>query len=369
MRLTYILRDNGACGYYRISLPLGRLAAKGWTVYAIEKGDTASHIERGMDTDLLVIARPSEPQMLDLIREMQARGTRVVIDYDDDMFHISPLSPHYAEFGTHEVAARLPNGEQVTVWQDGVASFSLAANRQRLDLIKRCVEQADLVTVTTERLADCYRPYTDRVAVLPNCVDLTVWKRLPLQPRAGLRLGWHGGSSHYEDWCLLTQGLPEVMAAYPDLTLVIFGTKFDGTLKAIPADRIEFHRWVPTPAFPYKLAALDLDVAMIPLAETAFNTCKSPIKWVEYAALEVPAVTSHVSPYREIATEKNGVFIEANAPDAWVRGLCLLVEDAMARAAIGYAARQTVEASFDIDRECSRWDEVYRRVLTTTGVA
>ena len=142
----------------------------------------------------------------------------------------------------------------------------------------------------------------------------------------------------------------------------------DLTINRLPKERVEFQPWVPTPALPYKLAILDVDVAMIPLGDTPFNSRKSAIKWIEYAALEVPAVTSLVSPYKEMATEKNGVFIEGNTPTGWSEGIQHLLSRPLDRAAMGYAARKTVEEHCDIDKEIWRWDDAYRGVLATAGV-
>ena len=46
------------------------------------------------------------------------------------------------------------------------------------DQLLPCLE-ADLITTTTEVLARKFRELNPRVEVLPNCLDLNLWKKLP----------------------------------------------------------------------------------------------------------------------------------------------------------------------------------------------
>jgi len=358
--LMVFVRDNGACGEYRVNLPYKMAAFKDrdFKVTKIEKGDGAEKIQEGiMHSDNILIPRLSDNKFVEVMKSLQQEGKRVIVDYDDDMFNISPLSPHYQEFGTEQVKFNL-DGELVDLWEDG-KNINIQSNRETMDTIKKGIESADMVTVTTEILAETYRKYNDNVKVVPNCIDLKIWNKLPLINRSSIRIGWSGGSSHYEDMCLLTSVLPVIMKKYPQVTLVLVGHKFDGMLKGLPKDRIEFHSWVPTPAHPYRQAILDFDIGVIPLLDTEFNRSKSAIKWVECSALKVPCVASHVSPYKEVATENNGIYVE-NEPDAWIKGISMLVEDELLRRRIGNAAYEDVKENFDINTQWKQWVDLYK---------
>jgi len=361
MNIAYFLRDNGACGYYRADLPMKVLGHYNDGVHTakIEKGEPADIILNRMENaDVILMPRLSEPQMIEAMKGLQENGKKIVVDYDDDMFNISPLSPHYEEFGTENVKHRLEDGTVLSLWEDG-KNINLDVNKSRVEAVKEGLRTADIVTVTTDILADAYKEYNDNIAVLPNCINPDIWQKLPFQRRDDIRLGWHGGSSHYEDMCMLTDVLPVIMEKYPNVTLVLMGTKFDGMLKGLPQDRIEFHPWVPTPAFSYKLAILDIDIALIPLEDKPFNRCKSPIKWVEYSALEVPSVTSLVSPYKEVYNGSNGVFVEINDPSGWVQGISTLIDDPVLRAKMGAEAKNSVMRNFDIHEKYRLWGDAY----------
>lgn len=371
MKIVYFDRTSGACDYYRAILPLTTLAkqnpehkvatlTRADVMVAIESDDNTA-ISKLLETDIIVIPRLAGTKFFNLMKSMNPRA-KIILEYDDNLFKVSPLSPHYADHGIEDVTVELPDGKLIDVWKDGV-NIDLAKNKRVQDEIIEVLGRADAVTVTTNILADAYKSFTKNIIPLPNCVDFNKWQRLPLLPHKGLRMGWFGGSSHYEDWCLLSEVLPNVMEQYPHLKLVLMGTKFEGTLKKIPKDRIEFHPWEETPAYPYKAAILDLDFAIIPLRDNEFNRCKSAIKWIEMGALRVPSVTSYVSPYKELATEDNGVWIDSNDPKSWVEGIALMVENEKQRFLIGDSAYQTVLDKFDISKKWVLWESAYKEVL------
>lgn len=363
--------DGGACDYYRAISPLTILsqADSRFKIKRFSKADVLRYgLESGKsglfgiaEADIVLIPRLCDPDMVAKVKELNPKA-KTVLDYDDNLFKVSPLSPHYVDHGTEDVTMVFPDGKKLDVWVDG-KNIDIKTNKANLEQIKTVMGLADLVTVTTEILADAYKPYAKNVQSLPNCVDDSLWKRAPLRQREDVRMGWFGGHSHYEDWTILSPVLPKVMKDNPQLKLVIMGTMFPGTVKDIPADRIEFHPWVPTQAYPYKAAILDLDFSVIPLRDNDFNKCKSNIKWVEMGSLEVPCATSYVSPYAEHAEDGNGVWIEDNDVKGWIDGIHLLANDPKLRSQIGAEARRTVMDKFEIHGQAHRWGDVYKGIL------
>jgi glycosyltransferase involved in cell wall biosynthesis len=352
MKTAYLIRTDGACDYYRAELPLRKMAQNNIDarVEKFKEGDSLNKLGQVFDpADIIMLPRVIEEMFIRLTKEMQKMGKKIVIDHDDNMFNISPFSNHYEDHGTEEVVIEYM-GEKMQLWKDG-ENINIKENRKRMDLCRKALEQADLVTTTTDILANVYREYNDNVTVLPNCLDADLWQKLPLKERTDIRFGWFGGSSHYEDLALIQPALEEVMKKHPQLKLVIMGQFFKGIFKNIPKDRFEFHSWIPTPAYPYKAAILDLDFAVIPLKDTDFNKCKSPIKWVEMGALRVPSVTSYISPY-----------IKDNDINSWIKGISMMAESPEYRKQMGYEAYKTVMDNFNINDKYKLWFDTYRRL-------
>ena len=361
MKVLYFLRDNGGCGWYRCASPLETASANGAIqVCHIEKGDKVEDIGQKLAwAELCVIPRVYDEKFYGVLKTLKEMGKKVVVDWDDNIWKISPLSPHYRDHGTENYSHEY-KGEMLPVWEDG-KSIDLAKNRAGLLRAKEAMGLADMVTTTTNIIADEFRQFNPNVKVLPNCIDLTLWKKLPLQPHKGIRMGWSGGYSHYEDWLIMAQVLPQFMRDNPNVTLVILGHKWDSSLRGIDPSRIDYRGWCPTPAYPYVSAIMDLDFAVIPLVDNEFNRCKSPIKWLEMAALEVPSVSSFCSPYAEMMdlVAENGIFVENNDPSGWLAALETMTARAELRKRMGVAARQTVERHFDVAKNYHLWVEAY----------
>ncbi len=369
MKVSVYVKTDGACDLYRAVQPFYMLFRHtDCTPAIINLWDSEDEKAEKLDSDVVVFPRIVDKGMITTIKTFQEMGKKIVVDYDDDLFNVSPFSPHYGDHGIKEYHMKLPNGELHPMWDDG-RNLNIVRNLKRLDSLKKILAIADMVTVTTEHLAELYRPYSDNVVALPNCVDTDIWRSLPLKETEEIRLFWAGGHSHYEDWFILKDVVPAVMKKYPDVTLVLMGMKWDATLKEIPEDRIEYHEWTPTPAYPYKTAILNPTIGLIPLVDNEFNRCKSAIKWLEWASLGVPCVTSNVSPYKEIATEGNGVFIENNSSRSWHEGICLLIEDKLLRAKVGGEAKRYVENNYDAKKNVNLWYDAYKSLLVKEKVA
>jgi glycosyltransferase involved in cell wall biosynthesis len=370
MNITYLITDKGGCSYYRAMMPLDMLhEQKLAEVMRVEKGDNADRVSTALaEADVVLFPRISAHQkVLSLSEELKKDGKLVVADYDDNIWKVTPLSPHYADYGMVEYQHVIYlEGKKVRldVWKDNVTEgFSIKKNRERLESVKQVLGMVDLVTTTTEILADVLRRYNPNVAVLPNCVDLKRWNPIALKPHDEIRLFWAGSSSHFEDWQILGQVLPAVMDRFPRTKLVLMGVKFSGLLKNLPSDRVEFHLWEDNLSYPYKCAMLAADLCLIPLVDNPFNRCKSAIKWIEQSALGVPSVVSYVSPYAEIYNGENAVMVKDNDPEAWIEAISTMIREPMLRAKIGGEAQRYVQSHYDIRQRAVEWMATYDRHL------
>ena len=374
LKVFGFLKSDGGCDWYRVKQPLVHLSvSKKAQVRLFFKGDdfewfgsqdAADALENALEwSDVILIPRISEPRLIEVIRAFQKKGKKVVTELDDNLFAVSPLTQQYKHFGLEEFSYDL-NGEKIEVWKDG-KNIDLARNRENRKRMLESLEVCDMLLVTTEELKEIYKPYAKNIRVCPNSVNVNLWKKLPLLPHQGIRMGWFGGDTHYRDWLVIAPVLKAFMEQNPDVILVLLGAKFDGTLKGIDPARIEHHNWTDTAAYPYKASILDLDFAIIPLEDNDFNNGKSPIKWLEMAALEVPAVTSYVIPYTKMMdlVPDNGIFVEANSYEGWWEAMNKMAKDERLRKSMGLAARETVEKFYDANKTWEIWLKAFEEVM------
>jgi len=336
-------------------------------VMRIDKGDDLDRMETAFqEADVVCFPRiAANDKMLAIVDQLKQDGKLVTADYDDNVWKVNPLSPHYADYGLVEYqhVMRDEHGKKLRldVWKDGVGNFSIKKNRERLDAVKKSLGMVDLVTTTTDLLADVLRQFNPNVAVLPNCIDFGRWNPLPLKPHDDVRLFWAGGSSHYEDLQVIGSVLPLIMDKFPKVTLVLMGVKFDGLLKHLPQGRVEFHPWEDSLSYPYKCSMLAADLAIIPLADNAFNRCKSPLKWIEQSALGVPSVMSGVSPYQEMYNGENAILVGDNSVNGWLEAISTMIREPMLRAKIGGEAQRYVKARYDIRDRAKDWLKTFEQ--------
>lgn len=376
MKVSGFRTGESACDFYRCVLPMQTAqrygAAKYKEVWA-EKvvGDLVldpDNFYKKMDTDIYLVQRlntiPFLRRIKEYIKEKNAKG-RVIVDFDDNVFKVSPLSNHYADYGTENFQITFPDGTTHDAWKDGV-NIDLKKNRERLDDVKRIVSGADMITVTTPIIAEVFREYNENVRVLPNCVDLNEWQKLPLEKNEKhIKLYWGGGMSHWEDLLMIRGPLKQIFNKYPNAKIVMLGWMPDGFAETFPG-RVEFKEWSNFYAYSYKVASIGIDIALIPLVDNEFNRCKSPIKWIEMSALQIPSVVSYCSPYKEVESLSDkdlAVFIDGNSPDAWVEGISMLIDNPDLRQKIGEEAKMVVEKHFDINTQYPQWVNAYSEAL------
>lgn len=362
------VKSKSGCDWYRCEQPLLKIAEnKAAHVRFFNKGDdigwfgtdeAAQKIEGMFEwADVIFIPRLIEGRLITVMNNFRKMGKKIVTDWDDNIFKVNPLSPSYRQFGTEEIRWKMDDGSVIDGWIDG-KNIDLTKNRAQLQAMTEAIEWTDSFFVTGDGLKRAYAKNHANIYTLPNSIDLKLWKKMPLKPHEGIRMGWFGGNSHYEDWRVVMAPLiKNFMATNPNVTLVIMGEKWSSLLQGIDEKRVEFHPWVHIEAYPYKAALLDLDFAVIPLVDNDFNNGKSPVKWLEMGALEVPAVTSYVEPYNAMMdlVNDNGIFVEGNSMSGWYEAMTRMVKDADLRKGMGVCARKTVEQFYNADETWKLW--------------
>ena len=381
MKVCVFRASDGACDFYRTVLPVYTPANKKelqhreiWiSNLLVTMGTERKKFIDAMTSDIYFLQRINNTSLIKKLRsfaEETGIDAKLVMDYDDDIFHVSPLSNHYVDFGTEEIKIQ-NNGKIIHEWKDG-ENINIEENKERMEEIKKSISMVDMITTTNEHLANIFREYNSNVKVLPNCVDINSWNKLDIRRKNSdeIRICWAGGHSHWEDLYLIRDSLIEIAHKHKNVKILMVGYMPHSMGKDFRPGQFEFHPWVDTPAHPYRLAALDIDIAIIPVKDSIFNRSKSTIKWVEFSALQIPCVASYVPPYDSIqdADEINkGIFVANNDENCWINGLELLIKDSELRKEIGKNAREFVIKNHDINTQYHQWIEAFKEVKNDTA--
>lgn len=346
--LFYTSKKNG-CDFYRIQQPGRKMVEHQIMPSAVARDMEPAELQIWVDKAGAIFSQNLENErFLDWMVDEQKNGRKMIVDYDDDPFNVSPFNPAYEKRGLAEVKFYQDDGSLLGEWKDGVDGFIMEENRKRLQTFCRALHQADMVTTTTSVLKDSFSRYSYRVKQIRNMVDLNVWKPLSLVKDEWTRIVYQGGWSHYSDFLEVKEALIEIFKAYPKVKLVVMGQWYPGILKGYE-DRIEVHDWVDIELYPWVFKTLNADIGICPLENTKFNAAKSEIKWVEYSALKIPTIASAVRPYQVAIDEGKTGFLSRNAKD-WVENLSKLIEGKELREDMGEEARKRIKDIYDVDK-------------------
>lgn len=352
--------DRGGCGQYRVRQPLAMISAytpHDTHIVDKDKDDMMAVYEALKVADIIIVRQGGEDGVRMLKQKYPEIKAKWVLDIDDNIELISPYSEHYREYGIQEF---FDSNKKVWIWKDGQSGFNRHSNYQKLKSLIASYSEMDLVTCTTNKLAEYVRKYTDKVAILPNCVNLDNWWKPNFKPHRRLRIGWSGGVSHYEDFYEIKEPLNQLMDEY-DFDLVLVGADFRGILKDKHKKRCEVRGWVEFTGHSYHMMMMNLDIAVIPLASLPFNEYKSSIKFLEFSAMGVPSVVKDMLPYSEDINSKNSV--PYKTAKQFYNGLKDLIEKPQLRNKIGFAARKFVENNYDARKCATMWIDTYKSIL------
>lgn len=313
--------DGHACGYYRMMLPLGTLAEHGHDVDL-----NCGWHERAREYPILIGQRVGKDGAMSLWRRLATPGRRLVWETDDDVWNIDP--------------------------SNGAAWF--AHTPDVLDAITFIATTADLVTVSTEPLAELVRPLNPNVVILPNHIDPRLLNVTRPQ-RDRVTIGWAGGDSHLRDFAGVADALRRFLVRNPDVDFHNIGTSYLKPFNLPGRDS----GWSPDIWDYYR--TIDFDIGIAPLADTVFNRSKSGIKAMEYQALGIPVVATDCPAYRGVVLDGVTGFLIRHEHE-WSRHLRALVRDSAMRAEMGVKARAHA-AQFSIERGWPLWEAAYASLV------
>lgn len=322
------MHDASGCGWYRIRLPLGELARNGHEVQ-LTPGDQV-RAEDAAKWPLVIGQRVDKHDALPAWRRLRATS-RLIYEIDDDVWNI-----------------------ERTNWQ----AYGIYRRQETLDAVAHCAETADLVTVTTEPLAQVMREYNGNVAILPNHVPGWLCDH-DRDRRARPVVGWQGGASHGADIGLVAQPVRRFLERFPGWDAHLMGTDYRPTIRH---ERVMFSPWVNVGDEPERYyRGIDFDIGLAPLTPGVFNRSKSAIKALEYAALGIPVIASDIEPYRDFVVHGVTGFL-VRYDHEWLKYLGELAADDGLRESMGAKAREHARG-WVIDDGWKLWQKAYEGVL------
>jgi hypothetical protein len=324
--------DHSASTYYRLTVPLRALfnVYRARVSWAFIEDDQVLQAHR---YDMVILSRVSS-LALDraklAIQLLHAQGTRVFLDYDDDLL-------------------------SVPEWNPGRLSI------EAQDSIRALMGLADGVIVTNPTLASAFRPYARRIAILPNFVESEAWPDTR-KPNAKIRIGLYGSASHVRDWELVATPMRQIMERYGDQVEFSVSEPVPDYLKDIPHTA---QPWVPLSSYPYVMN--QVDIGLCPLIDDDFNRSKTALKALEYG-LAGAAVVASPTLYRDVVQGRGALArSEAEWYDAIERYITAAHQRQLASRLLGTYVRERYSATVRAQTIMRTYQDLYLATMDAQG--
>ena len=319
------------CAKYRVWQKKEELEALGWHVAVFDWRKNQEILSALQScTNVIFYRVPAFEAVLSLFAEVKRLNLPSWWDVDDLIFS----EEHYKN---NKNLDHLTQHERLVV-MNGVS------------LYRNCMMACDQAIASTRVLAQLMRETgVERVSVIENALDrqtLDIADQLRAE-RETLKQSRHkeevrivygsGTKTHDADFRVAAAGIVGAMQVDPRLTLHIMG---DLTLPPeCDAVKDRIFRHTGRDYIAYMRFLFDADITIAPLDSSVFNDCKSNIKFLEAAVLEVPAVCSPSDTFAQVVRHGQNGFL-ASTPAEWSASLLALAGNAALRGQIGQAARQ-----------------------------
>lgn len=282
--------------------------------------------------DIVIFQSVHTDEAMALIHALKARfpHLKVVAEYDDSLFAVPSYNPSSTTFSPEKIPVLI--------------------GREQL-------RNADAIVVSTDYLKHEFMNLNQNIFTVPNSIDFTdkAFNReiRPSKKHTYIRIGWVGGGAHNGDLKILRKIMPVILEKYPRVKFEFHG---GAAASLFPKhERISTDEsWHDITDHLSKIRKYHFDIGIAPLRDNEFNRSKSNLRVLEYSALKIPTIASHVEPYAKLRTESGNAFITVketktvSLEKAWIDAISYLVKHPEKRTELGTKMQKFVKKNYSV---------------------
>ncbi|MCV6639021.1 glycosyltransferase [Candidatus Albibeggiatoa sp. nov. NOAA] len=300
--------------------------------------------------DVIIVQRhmlPNENAAKRLTEHCRKQNIKLVYETDDDLYNIFKKPDMHGNYAKDAVDA--------------------------LEVVTR---DADLVVASSPKLQQQIREMNQNTLCVPNSLDEQIWLAQDngqfVQPRpqssdGKIHILYMGTKTHTEDLMLVKAAYQKIKAEYGEkVSLDVIGGVPDGMQifadnlisKATDSNLDDYPTFVQ-----WMRDNNHWHFGIIPLTNNNFNEKKTYIKFLDYAALGVPAICSDIDPYNEIVRDGENGLIVKNNTDAWYQAIKRMIDQVELREQLAANAFQTLVDKHILHHTAKDFAEPYKKLL------
>jgi hypothetical protein len=312
-RIFVIATDSAGCWWYRLRLPLMSLNPDEFEVI------WEPPFNNWLPGDIVIGQRIAgrNTAWLEMCEEP---GLTAIYDIDDNLLEIDPSNT-------------VPYQIFSPIVRD--TSDNIAA--------------AQVVTASTQKLADRLAHLNQNIVVAPNCLHES-WLSQIQFPSPHITVGWAGSPFHNQDFGGAAGQFRIYAQAEPRARFhMIGGDPTFGMVNRSVSGFTDMHTY---------WSNLDFDIGVALLEDNVQNQCKSWIKALEYSGKGIVPVVPRIGQYPEFIEHGVNGFLFDHVSE--LSDLLLTLSDDGLRSTMSEAAMSKA-SEYTISRQIHRWENVYRK--------
>ncbi len=262
---------------------------------------------------LLILHHLSDPDLLPIIKKRRELGLPTIYELADN-FHAS--QEHLCEDK-----------------QTGPLEYHV--------IIEALMNRCDAVQTTGIALKQRYEDLNSTFLIFPNLVEHINDPKSADNNLGTLTVGWGGSVRHLADLQAYVPDLTDWVIQHSEVRLGIMASqKIHQLFSGVPSEQLSLYD--PGSLNDYLAFLSGLDVGIAPVLPTAFNACRTDVKFLEYASCEAVPLSSRFGPYLEVGQEDETISFFDNGKEL-ITKLESLRKDRDKRTMIAKQARRWVE--------------------------
>lgn len=266
---------NDATNFYRALGPLIRMEKDGM-IELIDGSIQGYEFSWAnlMKCDILFFQRPVGKDHLAIIEMAKRLKKPVWCDWDDDYLNIPSNNPRYESYHIE--------GRQYSV--------------------EDCIRAADIISVSTQAIADTYVNINRNVVVIPNAYDETLFA--PPEKRSPEKIVlFRAGDTHKANLEHYKEDILKCIREYPQYTWCFMGMSIPLWLTEasdIPNERLRLYDFTELMNYFEFLMEIHPEIVIAPLENTQFNRSRSNNIWIEGTLAGAVVVATELPEFKQM---------------------------------------------------------------------
>lgn len=209
---------------------------------------------------------------------------------------------------------------------------------------RRLARLVDGVICGNRHIADYFAQWNENIRVIHTAVDDRRFHPARDRKKGKVIIGWTGASGAFTELSCIEPAIAGVLSRHADVVFRVVADR-PPQLRSLPQRQCEFVKWSPQ----VEVAAIQqMDIGIMPLADTPWNLGKCAYKILLYMSCGIPVVASPVGMNNDVLAMADCGYTATGLND-WTDSVELLIADPDRRWVLGQNGRTLVSKEFSVN--------------------